>query len=101
MSTEDDRILTLHQNGEDDQYISKSRKSSIALTLKDDPLGTVIADDSVSREKASVPKGHEDSDALVIDWDGPYDPENPKKRVEEKHTFCTKSHADLKQLAHA
>ena len=45
------------------------------MTLKDDTLG------EDTQEKVSAAKGHDDSDTLVIDWEGPDDPENPKKCI--------------------
>jgi hypothetical protein len=49
---------------------------SEAATLKDDrPSGE-------EETKASVEDGKEEEDVLIVDWDGPDDPANPKKCVE-------------------
>lgn len=61
--------MTSHENDDDQR---QSRRSSIPPTLKDDTLG------EDTQEKVSAAKGHDDSDTLVIDWEGPDDPENPK-----------------------
>ena len=71
--------MTTHDN-DDRQPVSTSRRSSLALTLKEDPTGTG-ADAKATQEKASTRNLHDDNDTLVIDWEGPDDPENPKKRV--------------------
>jgi hypothetical protein len=71
--------MTTHDN-DDQQPVSTSRRSSLALTLKEDTMGTG-ADAEATQEKASTRNVHDDNDTLVIDWEGPDDPENPKKRV--------------------
>jgi len=80
MSTRDEKIVTSNENREDKRQVS-SKRSSTALTLKDDRLENSGVDHSATPEKAPIAKVHEDSDTLLVDWEGPDDPENPKKRV--------------------
>ena len=73
MSTEGEVAVTPHQP------VSPSRRSSIASTLNNHALDDVGGDSPAALEKSQIPNGHDIRDTVVIDWDGPDDPENPKK----------------------
>lgn len=68
--------------------LDASRRSSAAPTLRDtDPVVTHLGDASPVIEKKEL---YDDAagvaaptDTLIIDWDGPDDPQNPKKSVFE------------------
>ncbi|KIM73432.1 hypothetical protein PILCRDRAFT_829167 [Piloderma croceum F 1598] len=73
MSTQDEQIVTSDENR---QQVS-SERSSAALTLKDNRLGhdSSRLDHPATKAKTSA---DEDSNTLLVDWEGPDDPENPK-----------------------
>lgn len=77
----DEEIVTPYKNNEDQRQVTTSKRSSTALTLKDDLHGASGLDTSAKLGEPSISKTREDTNTLVIDWEGPDDPENPKKRV--------------------
>jgi len=79
MSTRDEQIVTSDENR---QQVS-SKRSSAALTLKDNRLGR----DPSGLDQPAKTSADEDSNTLIVDWEGPDDPENPKKRVLEDRIF--------------
>lgn len=63
--------------------VELSPSPSMGSTLGEDEAEPVVQDEEGVREledqKASPEKRADSAGVLVIDWDGPDDPENPKK----------------------
>jgi hypothetical protein len=78
MSTDDIDIGPSYENEENPRQVSTSKRSSVALTLHDDRMETGSVDVSV-RPKSAEDTNDNESHTLVVDWEGPDDPENPKK----------------------
>ena len=56
---------------------------SVPLVLNDEAASTIQGDREQVSEKLQRKDGHltDDGSTIIVDWDGPDDPENPKKFV--------------------
>lgn len=68
--------------------ISISKRSSETGTLRDDPIVTSAEHISPTVEKSPRYPETTDNDTFIVDWEGPEDPENPKKCVMIPPTLC-------------
>jgi len=60
-------------------YTSEGQSVSPAMTLHGNHPPDVVAQDASMLVSPKEPPGGEDTNVLVVDWDGPKDPKNPKK----------------------
>lgn len=87
MSTQDEQFTS-----DGNRHQIPNKRSSTALTLKDDRLGHDSSRLDHPAIQAKTP-ADEDDDMLIVDWEGPDDPENPKKQVlEDRISQYSSSH---------
>ena len=70
-----DSTETPRQQGTSGDYASQEKRA------KDDDPGNDDLDTNSEHTQAEEGGNKDDEDVLIVDWDGPDDPQNPKKYV--------------------